>query len=226
MGVQQLRASVTSMPSRQDGVQASLTTSAWSVSAGKRIFDLCMRTLLFALMLPLLGLLALAVSVSSPGPVLFRHRRLGRGGREFELLKFRSMQHHPPLAAGPPLTRGGDERVTPLGRVLRRTKLDELPQLMNVIRGDMSLVGPRPDVARYIRRLAPRYQAALRAIRPGITGAASRAFYREEELLATVKPEELERFYVTVVLPQKAATDLNYAARATLWSDIRCLLST
>lgn len=169
---------------------------------------------------PLLVLLAVAVWLDSGRPVLFRHRRVGRGGRTFELLKFRSMVvHH----GGLPLTRKGEARITRVGRWLRRWKLDELPQLVNVVRGEMSLVGPRPEVPQYVNPADPLWRRVL-AARPGITDPASLEFRNEEELLAAA--EDVERYYRDVILPRKLTLSAQYLESRTFLSDLRILFQT
>jgi lipopolysaccharide/colanic/teichoic acid biosynthesis glycosyltransferase len=198
--------------------------SEWSVSSAKRCMDVALALSGLVVLAPLVGLIAVAILFTSGKPIIFRQLRLGRDGREFHLLKFRTMT----LTAsdtGPGVTRCGDARITRIGRWLRRWKLDELPQLINVLSGDMSLVGPRPDLKKFWMLASERDQAVL-ALMPGITGAASVEYCDEESLLAAVAPEELTSYYVTVLLPRKAALDLAYAQRATFWSDCRLLANT
>jgi lipopolysaccharide/colanic/teichoic acid biosynthesis glycosyltransferase len=171
---------------------------------------------------PLMLLVALLLRIQSNGPVLFRQTRLGRNGHPFELLKFRTMSHG---STGAGVTRRGDARVTPTGRWLRAFKLDELPQFINVLRGDMSLVGPRPDLEQFWS-LASSSGRQVLSLQPGITGAASLAFRNEEELLAHVDARDLSYFYIQNLLPRKARLDLAYAARATFLSDCSILLKT
>lgn len=169
---------------------------------------------------PLLALLAIVVWADSGRPVLFRHRRVGLRGKTFELLKFRTMVvHH----GGPPLTRSGESRITRAGRVLRRWKLDELPQLVNVVRGEMSLVGPRPEVPEFVDLASPLWQRVLQA-RPGITDPASLVFRNEEELLAAA--ENVEQYYRKEILPRKLALSADYLERKTLLSDLEILFRT
>lgn len=198
--------------------------SAWCLSPRKRILDLalCIPALVFAL--PLMGVLALVVKATSPGPVLFRQRRLGQGGQPFVLLKFRSMTDGS-HAAGPGITQKGDSRVSGVGRFLRKSKLDELPQLFNVMRGDMSLVGPRPDLPEYFAASSSECRAVLR-LRPGLTGMASLAYRDEEEVLAGIPQSELTHAYVTRVMPAKAALDIQYASKASFISDVTLLVRT
>jgi lipopolysaccharide/colanic/teichoic acid biosynthesis glycosyltransferase len=169
---------------------------------------------------PLLAVLAVAVWLETGRPVLFRHRRVGQGGRTFELLKFRSMVvNH----GGPSITRSGEARITRVGRFLRRWKLDELPQLVNVLRGEMSLVGPRPEVPEYVDLGDPLWQRVLRA-RPGITDPASVEFRNEEELLAGV--EDLDGYYRKVLLPRKLELSAAYLERRSFGSDVAMLFRT
>jgi lipopolysaccharide/colanic/teichoic acid biosynthesis glycosyltransferase len=182
---------------------------------GRRVVDVVVAGMALAVVGPPLALLALAVRMTSPGPAVFRQTRVGRGGRPFALLKLRTMRSD---AAGPRLTRAGDGRITPLGGWLRRWKLDELPQLVNVLRGDMSLIGPRPEVPEYLARLADGGRAYT-AVSPGLADAATLAYYDEAEQLA--RATDPERHYVDVILPDKARLSVAYAARRTLGSDLR-----
>jgi lipopolysaccharide/colanic/teichoic acid biosynthesis glycosyltransferase len=188
----------------------------------RRVLDVAVSGTLLLATAPVLGLLALAVRATSPGPALFRHERVGRDGRLFHLLKFRTMVADAP-ARGGALTAPGDPRITRLGAVLRRWKLDELPQLANVLRGDMSLVGPRPEVPRYVAGYSPRQRRVLR-VRPGITDPASLAYVDESAVLARF--DDCERAYVEVVLPAKLALSLDYLDRRTLRSDLGLLVRT
>jgi lipopolysaccharide/colanic/teichoic acid biosynthesis glycosyltransferase len=169
---------------------------------------------------PLFPVIAALVVAESGRPVLYRARRVGRGGREFSVLKFRTMRTS---TSGPAVTASGDRRITKVGRVLRKTKLDELPQLFNVLRGEMSIVGPRPEDPRYVLHYSD-VQRRLLDIRPGITGAAAVAFRDEESLLANA--EDLEFTYIHDVLPQKLDLELRYLERPSLWADVQLLLAT
>ena len=195
--------------------------SSWTQSVGKRAFDVTISALGLILISPLLVVIALVIKLTSAGPVLYRQIRVGQRGSCFELLKFRTMTG----AAGPSLTRKGDQRITAIGRILRRAKLDELPQLFNVLVGDMTLVGPRPDLPQFWSTLHPRYQAITR-LRPGITGCASLKFSNEEKLLASVPEEHLTEYYISSHLPLKVQIDLDYAKRASLSSDLGVLWAT
>ncbi len=187
----------------------------------KRLFDLIASALGLVILSPLLALIALLVCLTSPGPVFYRARRVGRGGREFTLYKFRSMVADADRR-GPGITTAGDPRVTPLGRILRRTKLDELPQLWNVLRGDMSLVGPRPEDPRYVALYTPEQRRVL-DVRPGITSLASLEYRNEEAIL---RGPDWEQRYIHEVMPAKLAIDLRYVQGATLFSDILIILRT
>jgi len=184
----------------------------------RRLLDIAASATGLLILSPLFALLAAAVRLSSPGPAFHRGERVGRGGRLFVLYKFRSMR----VEAGPAITRAGDSRVTPVGRFLRRTKLDELPQLLNVLWGDMSLVGPRPEAPGYVAL----YDAEQRRIleeRPGITSPAS-LLYRSEE--AQLTGDDWERVYVERIMPAKLRIDLDYCRRRTLVSDLRVIAGT
>jgi lipopolysaccharide/colanic/teichoic acid biosynthesis glycosyltransferase len=189
----------------------------WSLSHGKRIFDVIVSTAVLLVFCMPMALIALCIRFSSEGPAIFVQKRVGRRGRLFSMYKFRTMTVASLSGAG--LTHTGDSRITSLGRWLRRFKFDELPQFYNVLRGDMSVVGPRPKLARYADRLTLAY-------RPGITGAASLAFRCEEDILACVHAHELESFYQERIKPMKAGIDERYMRTATLFSDLRLVLAT
>ena len=203
---------------------ASGSLSAWNFSPGKRILDATVSAAGLVLVLPLMAVIAVAVRLTSSGPILFRQRRVGKDGKEFEILKFRTMRHRP-QGVGPGVTRKGDSRITATGRVLRRVKLDELPQLFNVLRGDMSLVGPRPDLAEFCQAVRPELQRVF-SLRPGVTGWATLHFRDEERLLAAVPEEQTASYYVDQILSHKAELDLDYASRASLAGDLKIVLRT
>ena len=184
-----------------------------------RLFDLAVAAAGLFLLAPLFALLALAVKLSSPGPVFHRGRRVGKDGAPFDLFKFRSMRVG---EAGPEITRAGDARVTAVGRLLRKWKLDELPQLINVLAGEMSLVGPRPESPRYVA-MYDAGQRRILSVRPGITSPASLLYRSEEEQLAG---EDWERTYVERVMPEKLRVDLAYVDRRTFRSDLGVILQT
>ena len=171
--------------------------------------------------LPLLAVAGVAVAASSAGPVLFRQERVGRHGKRFWLYKLRTMR----LASeGPLVTVAGDDRITPIGRFLRRCKLDELPQLWNVVRGDMSLVGPRPEVPRYVDVENPLWQRILR-VRPGITDPVTLTLRDEEDLLAAA-PGDPERYYREQLQPVKLREYGSYLERRDWKTDLRVLSDT
>jgi lipopolysaccharide/colanic/teichoic acid biosynthesis glycosyltransferase len=190
--------------------------AVWSHSAGKRLFDIIATTMLLLLCSPVILIVALAVKLSSKGPVLFRQIRVGKDNSKFLMWKFRTMRTD--CAGGPCVTKTGDNRVTPVGAFLRRFKLDELPQLFNVLRGEMSLVGPRPKV--------PHHETQILRYRPGVTGAASLAFREEEELLRHLPDHSLDDYQVKVLMPIKRQLDSEYMLRATLASDLILMLHT
>lgn len=188
----------------------------------KRAFDLLFALVLLVLLSPLLLVFALAVALTSPGGAFFRQVRVGRGGRGFRLLKFRSMR--PGSEAQGQLTIGGrDPRITPVGYFLRKTKLDELPQLWNVLVGDMSVVGPRPEVPKYVAMYSSEQRAVL-SVRPGITGMASIDYIDENELLA--RAADPEKAYIEEVMPAKLALDLRYVRERSFLLDLRIILAT
>jgi lipopolysaccharide/colanic/teichoic acid biosynthesis glycosyltransferase len=188
----------------------------------KRALDFAAATVgLAILVLPLL-VIGLLVRVTSAGPALFRQLRIGRGGRLFRIWKFRTMVDGA-AARGPLVTVGGDARVTRLGAWLRRTKIDELPQLVNVWLGDMSLVGPRPEVPRFLDCYGPEDQVVL-SVRPGITDPASLQLADEEQVLARFS--DPERAYRHVILPYKLELSREYLSRQSLASDLALVLAT
>jgi lipopolysaccharide/colanic/teichoic acid biosynthesis glycosyltransferase len=187
---------------------------------GKRLFDVLGAAVSLMLLAPLMVLVAVAVRLDSPGPVLFRQERVGRHGRPFRIHKFRTMQVDA-TGRGPLLTASGDPRVTRVGAALRRHRLDELPQLIDVLKGDMSLVGPRPEVPRYVALYPPDLRERVLAVRPGITDPSSLDFLDEGELLA--RAADPEREYVDVILPRKLRRAADYADRATFATDLRVI---
>jgi lipopolysaccharide/colanic/teichoic acid biosynthesis glycosyltransferase len=195
--------------------------SGWYPRVGKRCLDFTLALLGLAVLALPMSLIAAISRIMDGSPVLFRQSRVGRRGRLFELLKFRSMR--PRAGSGSNVTVKGDVRITPWGSFLRRWKLDELPQLVNVLRGDMSFVGPRPDVPGYLDRLAGD-EAILQRLRPGITGPATLVFGNEEELLARV--DDPVTFNDRVLFPAKVRINLRYAAAITLAGDLGWLLAT
>jgi lipopolysaccharide/colanic/teichoic acid biosynthesis glycosyltransferase len=169
---------------------------------------------------PLVVIIAVAIVIESGCPILFRQQRVGLRGQPFTLLKFRSMRVN---AGGVQITRSGDQRITRVGGLLRRYKLDELPQLWNVVRGDMSFVGPRPEVERFVDLRDARWQHVL-SVPPGITDVATLMYRDEEALLAGV--EDVERYYRASILPTKLALNLEYLSIRTWWTDLRVIALT
>ena len=186
----------------------------------KRLFDLVCAALGLLLLAPLLLIIGLWIRLDSAGPALFRQTRVGRFGRPFSIHKFRTMRVEP----GQAITVGADPRITRAGRWLRASKLDELPQLWDVLRGAMSLVGPRPELPRYVALYPAELRERVLAVRPGITDPASLAFSHEAELLAAASDPERE--YREVILPAKLALSADYAARASLATDLGLILRT
>ncbi len=186
----------------------------------KRLFDLVGACLALLLLAPLLLVVALAIRLDSPGPVFFRQQRVGRDGVLFFIHKFRTMQADAPLR-GPQVTVGNDPRITRIGHALRHYRIDELPQFIDVLLGRMSLVGPRPEVPRFVAHYPAALKARVLAVRPGITDPASLVHIDEAALLAAAADPERE--YIDVVLPRKLALQAEYAASATLWSDLQVL---
>ena len=186
----------------------------------KRLFDMVCAVLGLLVLSPVLLVCALLVGLTSPGGVLFRQERVGKDGVPFTIYKFRSMRKD---NAGLKISTSGDSRITPVGRVLRKAKLDELPQLWNVLKGDMSFVGPRPEVREYTDLYTPE-QGQVLLVRPGITGLASIRYRNENDLLsASADPN---RTYIEEVMPAKLALDLEYIPRACVSYDIKLILET
>ncbi|MDP1831452.1 MAG: sugar transferase [Geothrix sp.] len=187
-----------------------------------RLFDIFCSGLGLALLSPLFLLVAAAIKLGDGGPVFFRQARVGWNGQPFRILKFRTMVVGSDRA-GLPITVGHDSRITRAGTWLRKWKLDEFPQLVNVLRGEMSLVGPRPEVPRYVA-LYTEEQARVLLLRPGITDAASITYRRENDVLR--RTEDPETFYIQNIMPNKIRINLEYAARATVWTNFKVILAT
>jgi len=187
---------------------------------GKRVFDLVVSAIGLLVCAPFLPLVALAVRLDSEGPVFFLQERIGTGFRPFPVLKLRTMTDR---VSGAAITCGADPRITRVGRVIRRFKLDEVPQLWNVFRGDMSLVGPRPEVREHVALYVEDYKLVL-SVRPGITDPASIAYRSEAELLGTAK--DPETYYRHVVLPEKIRMSREYLIKANLRTDFAVLMRT
>ena len=184
----------------------------------KRAFDLAASSIGLLLLSPLLLALAAWIRLDSPGPVFFRQERIGLRGRPFRIYKFRSMRvDH----SGPQITVGADDRITRSGHIIRAYKLDELPQLLNVFLGDMSLVGPRPEVPRYVALYPADVRAEVLSVRPGITDLASVQYRSESMLLA--QSSNPEQTYVDTILPAKLALCRQYVRERSFWLDLRII---
>lgn len=189
----------------------------------KRSLDLVLSVVGLIILLPVFVALALWIRMDSEGPAIFRQQRVGREGRSFLIHKFRTMVSEA-NALGPSITVKGDPRITRAGRVLRRYKLDELPQLIDVVVGNMSLVGPRPEVPHYVDLYPPSARKRILSVRPGITDPASLAFMRESELLADFG--DADEAYVRHVLPAKLALYEEYLDNWSIRRDLRIVVAT
>ncbi|MDZ7813100.1 MAG: sugar transferase [Ideonella sp.] len=189
----------------------------------KRMLDVICALLGLTVLLVPGVLVAVWIKLDSPGPVFFRQERVGRGGRLFRIHKFRTMRVDAP-SLGLQITIGADPRITRSGQWLRASKVDELPQLLDVLRGEMSLVGPRPEVPRYVVLYPEALREVVLSVRPGITDPASLNFRHESEILAA--SADPERAYVEEVLPQKLQLSADYIQRATVWRDVGIILQT
>jgi lipopolysaccharide/colanic/teichoic acid biosynthesis glycosyltransferase len=209
-------------PMAAQSLEAPLQQRTTGSRTAKRVYDVVFAGLGLIALSPLFLLIAVVIKLSDGGAVLYRQKRIGQGGAPFVILKFRSMV---PGAdkTGPAVTGDGDRRITPLGRILRRSKLDELPQLWNVLRGEMSLVGPRPEVARYVEQYSADQETILEH-KPGITDLASLRFREEETLLKS--SEDAELFYVQHCVPRKLKLNRDYAQKANLLTDTWIILQT
>ena len=190
----------------------------------KRLLDVALSAAGLVLLSPVLVAIAVWLRLDSPGPALYRQERVGRGGEIFRIHKFRTMRVVSGAGAGRSITVGADPRITRAGAFLRRTKLDELPQLIDVLFGDMSLVGPRPELPRYVAGYPAEVRAKVLSVRPGITDLASLQFRNESELLA--KAADPEREYRDVVLPAKLRLAVEYVDHASVGGDLRLIALT
>jgi lipopolysaccharide/colanic/teichoic acid biosynthesis glycosyltransferase len=190
--------------------------------SGKRLLDTVSAVAGILVLGPIMGVVALAIRVCDGSPVLYRQERVGQGGRPFLILKFRTMVASAERLGGR-LTVGADTRITSLGRWLRGLKLDEMPQLLNVLAGDMSLVGPRPEVPEFVATYTD-VQRRVLDLRPGLTDPASLVYWNESDILATAL--DPIRYYLEQLMPRKIALSLAYAREASLWRDILVLVAT
>jgi lipopolysaccharide/colanic/teichoic acid biosynthesis glycosyltransferase len=189
---------------------------------GKRLMDASFAAIGLAVTWPLFIISAIAIGLNSRGPIFFRQVRVGLHGKPFRIMKFRTMRERAD-ENGPRVTAEGDPRITRVGKWLRKTKVDEIPQLLNVLRGDMSLVGPRPEIPEYVAAYSPAQRSVLLA-KPGVTGPATLSFVDEEKLLA--QSLEKEHFYLTTLMPIKLKLDLAYCGDIRLSEDLRLILHT
>lgn len=188
----------------------------------KRAFDLVASLIGIALLLPLLAVISVWIFLGDGWPVLFKQTRVGKNGAHFKVLKFRTM-YKDAERAGQLTVSGRDPRITPSGYLLRKYKLDEFPQLFNVIKGDMSLVGPRPEVPAYVELYTSEQRRVL-SVRPGITDSASLEFMDENELLA--KADDPQHYYKEIILPRKLTLQLNYVDQRSFLGDVKIVLKT
>lgn len=189
---------------------------------GKRYFDLSVSIVSLVILLPVFLLVAVAIKLDDGGPVFFFQERVGRNFSTFKVVKFRTMTTDPQVA-GPLVTSENDKRITKVGKILRKLKIDELPQIFNVLRGEMSIVGPRPEVPKYVKLFEKDYRKLL-TVRPGMTGYASVVFRNEEQILS--RYTEPETAYVTGILPKKIKLELIYVSRVSFIFDIKIFLWT
>lgn len=206
-----------------DQTEAMPTFSPWCFSWAKRALDLLLSGLLLVSIAPAMLLVAILVKTSSPGPAIFRQTRIGRNGRPFTIYKFRTMYCRENRGNG--LTCYRDSRITPVGRFLRRRKLDELPQLFNVFAGTMSMVGPRPDLPEFVSSL-PRDLRAVLSLKPGVTSLASMRYRNESVELGRGAESQVNRSYIERVLPDKVHIDLRYAKHASFMGDLALMFRT
>ena len=188
----------------------------------KRLMDVVISGCALLVIWPVLLLIALAIKIDDPGPVFYRQVRVGRNGKEFRIYKFRTMVVDADKK-GLAITVGRDNRITRMGAFLRRTKLDELAQLINVFTGEMSFVGPRPEVPKYVKLYTP-YQRQVLLVRPGITDYASIAYRNENDLLEGA--EDPEKMYIETIMPDKIELNMKYLREISPIADIRLILST
>jgi lipopolysaccharide/colanic/teichoic acid biosynthesis glycosyltransferase len=192
------------------------------VIIAKRVFDFLCAAMGLLVLAPLFLIIAIGIKLDDRGPILFRQIRVGQLGRKFEIYKFRTMVTNAE-ALGKQITVGNDPRITVIGTFLRKYKLDELPQLINVLKGEMSLVGPRPEVPKYVSLYTPEQRQVL-SVLPGITDLASIQFRHENELLA--RAPNSEQTYVEEIMPRKLALNQIYIRQSSLLFDLRIILET
>jgi lipopolysaccharide/colanic/teichoic acid biosynthesis glycosyltransferase len=204
------------------GIQLEKLPQGFYVKHGKRVLDCISSATGLLVLLPLFALVAVCIKLTSRGPVFYRQMRVGKDGHPFHIVKFRSMIGAASKMS-PGITVSGDKRITRLGIIVRRYKVDELPQLWNVLRGDMSLVGPRPELPKYVEGYSPEQKLVL-CVRPGITDPASLAYRHEEEILS--RCEDPERVYRMEILPDKLAKNLEYIRNISFRTDLHIIFAT
>lgn len=189
----------------------------------KRIFDVIMSSIGLIILSPIFLILAIWIKIDSNGPVFYRQVRVGKGNKDFRIFKFRTMRPDADKVGGLITVGGHDPRVTRSGYYIRKYKLDEFPQLINVLKGDMSLVGPRPEVRKYVDMYTPR-QLHVLDVRPGITSLASIRYRNENDILAAT--DDPDKAYIEQIMPEKIVIDLEYVSNANLFNDIKLIFST
>lgn len=187
----------------------------------KRLFDILLSIIGLTCLFPAFIIVAILIKIDSKGPIFFFQERIGKDFKPFSIIKFRTMVHKD--NNGPLITAGGDQRITRVGRYLRRYKIDEFPQLLNVLKGDMSLVGPRPEVKKYVDLFESEYRKIL-TVRPGITDPASLRYINEEDMLAV--SQDHEEFYIKKILPDKIKLSLEYIKHPNIINDALIILKT
>jgi lipopolysaccharide/colanic/teichoic acid biosynthesis glycosyltransferase len=187
----------------------------------KRVFDVLVSSIVIFIALPLWAIIAIAIKLDSPGPVFYRGVRVGKDGKLFTIYKFRTMVVDAPNR-GPGITSSKDPRITRVGRLLRKFKIDEMPQLINVLKGEMSIVGPRPEDPRYVAYYTPEQRRVL-SVRPGMASPAFIKYRHEEEILAAAD-DDLEHVYLTQILPDKLRLDLEYIEHQSFIGDLAILV--
>jgi lipopolysaccharide/colanic/teichoic acid biosynthesis glycosyltransferase len=189
---------------------------------GKRLFDVIATVIGGVWLLPILAVVVIWIKISSKGPLFYIQKRVGKDFEEFSLYKFRSMVVDAEKR-GPSVTSSDDDRITKIGKIIRKTKIDELPQLLNVLKGDMSLVGPRPEVMKFVKQKQEEYKKVL-SVKPGITDNAAIEFRNEEEIMKQYKDKE--KAYVDIILPQKIQLYYKYIENINMLNDIKLILKT
>lgn len=189
----------------------------------KRLMDIILVLIGFIVALPLMGIVALIIKINSPGPVLYISERIGKGGKPFKIYKFRTMVINADKLGGPS-TAADDPRLTKIGLFLKRFQLDELPQLFNVLKGDMSLVGPRPEVKIYVNMMTEEEKNVILSVRPGITDLASLWNFHEAEILKG--SSDPEKTYMEKIRPEKLRLQQEYVKKSSIWLDIKIIFQT